>query len=216
MASSVFAEGGAEFGEVKFIHHDLLTGCIEDLFAKVSKTPRAVFYTAGMGKMDHFSNVDVSFIRSCYAINAEIPTIIIRNYFSQILHDDRFHMSCVTSIAGQVVSPLFSVYAASKAAISRLIESINVELQVAGRTNFITDFCPGHFSGSSFFGGETDLSALADTSRRLIGATFAGERMVIPKDEEIYRSVINEYHRDRDVFGMKSYEYKMKRMQGSE
>jgi short-subunit dehydrogenase len=216
LAKGVFAEGSVEGGKVRFIRHDLLTDCLEELFKKVSERPRAVFYTAGIGKLEHFYDTDVSFIRACYAVNTEIPTIIIRNYFSRIFNDDQFRLGCVTSISGQLVSPLFSVYAASKAAISRLIESINVEIQAAGRSNFITDFCPGHFSGSSFSGGETDLSGLTEISRKLVDATFSSTRIFIPDYEDVYLSVINEYHQDRESFGLKSYAHKMKRMQKSE
>jgi short-subunit dehydrogenase len=216
LAKSVFSEGSAEGDKVKFIRHDLLTDCLDELFTKVSERPRAVFYTAGIGKLEHFSDTDISFIRSCYAVNTEIPTIIIKKYYSRMCHDDQFHFGCVTSVAGQIASPLFSVYAASKAATSRLIESINIELQAAGRSNFITDFCPGHFSGSSFSGGETDLSGLTKISRQLVDATFSSARIFIPAYNEVYSSVIKRYHQNREAFGLESYEYKMKRMKKSE
>lgn len=211
LAEETFAKELIADGQVKFIRHDLLRDDLSDLFARVAGKPRAVFYTAGIGRLEPFSDTESSYIRACYAINAEIPTMLIKKYYTDLCGEDSFHFGCVTSIAGQIVSPLFSVYAASKAAASRLIESVNIELKASGSGNRITDFCPGNFGGSSFSGGDTDISKLAVLSSQLIEATFSNKVLFIPSYEEVYKSVIERYRDDSETFGLSSYEYKRER-----
>ena len=62
------------------------------------------------------------------------------------------------SISGWMSSPLTSVYAASKAAVVRFVESVNIELEVSGTENRILDVSPASFRGSRFYGGKNDLS----------------------------------------------------------
>jgi short-subunit dehydrogenase len=166
--------------------------------------------------LEEFQSTDSSYISSCYMLNSILPARLILHYYDAIAGADDFYFGCVTSIAGQVVSPLFSVYAASKAATSRLIESINVELVVAGATNRITDFCPGHIVGSSFYGRSTNLVDLNDKAKQLVEATFMKTKLSIPDYETVYKSVIEDYNTDRDAFGISSYAYKLKRGQRNE
>ena len=213
LAQETFAATEVADRQVKFIRHDLLADDLSDLFAKVAQKPLAVFYTAGIGRLQPFSDTDTSYVHACYAINAEIPTVLIKKHYGALCGQDAFYLGCVTSIAGQIVSPLFSVYAASKAAASRLIESVNIELMATGSRNRITDFCPGNFSGSSFSGDDTDLPKLAELSGQLIETTFSRAGLFIPDYETIYKSVIERYRNDFEAFGLSSYEYKMKRSQ---
>jgi short-subunit dehydrogenase len=216
LAQETFAAADVAEGQVKFIPHDLLTDDLSNLFAKVAQKPLAVFYTAGIGRLQPFSDTDTSYVRACYAINAEIPTVLIKKHYGDLCGQEDFYLGCVTSIAGQIVSPLFSVYAASKAATSRLIESVNIELKASGSRNRITDFCPGNFSGSSFSGGPTDLSKLAELALQLVETTFSRAKLFIPDYETVYKSVIERYRNDGETFGLSSYEYKIKRNRSNE
>lgn len=216
LAQETFAATTVADGQVKFIPHDLLVDDLNNLFAKVAGKPLAVFYTAGIGRLQPFCDTDTSYVRACYAINAEIPTVLIKKYYDDLCGREDFYLGCVTSITGQIVSPLFSVYGASKAATSRLIESVNIELKVIGSRNRITDFCPGNFSGSSFSGGPTDLSKLAELAVQLINTTFSRTGLFIPDYETVYKSVFERYRNDGETFGLSSYEYKMERSRSNE
>lgn len=210
-AKSVFSELSVQAGRVKFIRHNLVADRLEQLLPQVHSAPDAVFYIAGAGRIEAFSETNPEYIRNCFMINAEVPANLIAHYYPRLLNQSDFFFGCVTSIAGQIVSPLFSVYAASKAAESRLIESVNIELKAAGAVNNITDFCPGNFAGSSFFGDVTDLPRLSNLAAQLIKATFSKVNRFIPNYETVYRSVIEQYHADSEQFGLSSYEFKMKR-----
>ncbi len=71
------------------------------------------------------------------------------------------------SIAGLISSPLFATYGATKAAVCNGIESLNIELEMAGTENRILNVSPGSIKGTKFNGGTNDLSqteALAQAS----------------------------------------------------
>lgn len=211
LAKKTFTEIESSGVNVKYISHDFLTDNLSDLLQKVSKNPAAVFYVAGIGRLEHFVESEDAYIRGCYAINAEVPTLLLKSYYENLSGKNNFYYGHVTSIAGQLVSPLFSVYAASKAAASRLIETVNIELKASGCKNRITDFCPGNFAGSSFSGGDTDLSKLHDLSSQLVDQTFAHTGLFIPDYDTIYKSVIERYQADGETFGISSYKHKIER-----
>ena len=66
---------------------------------------------------------------------------------------ENFYCAVMVSIAGRLSSPLFSVYSATKAALSKFIEAINVELDVQGSKNRILEVSPGSLKGTGFTGG---------------------------------------------------------------
>lgn len=198
------------------IRHDLIKDNIEDLLLEVHQEPDAIFYTAGIGQLGSFSDSSKQYVENCFHLNSIVPAIIIKHHFTQIESNRDLYIGIATSIAGQLVSPLFSVYAASKAATSRLIESINIELLAGGHKNVITDYCPGNFQGSSFYGGTTDLDKLAELASDFIDTTLEKTPFKIPKYDEIYKSVIDRYNTDKTAFGISSYEFKLNRSKNSE
>lgn len=212
LARKVFPNSLIRAGRIKFITHDLLVDDLQSLFLQVDQHPLIVFYVAGIGRLEAFSDTKVSYVRSCYAVNAEIPTIVFNKYYSNLCGRQEFYLGCVTSIAGQLASPLFSVYAASKAATSRLIESINVELAARGAVNRITDFCPGQFTGSSFSGGDTKLVKLMNLADELIESTLKKKWLFIPSYESVYKRVLERYQEDVQEFGRESYKFKAGRI----
>ena len=113
------------------------------------------------------------------------------------------------SIAGLLSSPLFSVYAASKAAICRFIESVNIELEVKGTENRILNISPASIQGTKFNGGSNEPSRVEELAGRIVEKMFASEELFIPQYEEIYRAVLERYEKDPHEYGIHSYEYKM-------
>ena len=90
----------------------------------------ALYITAGFGHLRFFQDLSESYIQSSFSVNAIAPIQIIRHYYDRLLSKEVFYCGVMVSIAGRLSSPLFSVYSATKAALSKFIEAVNVELDV--------------------------------------------------------------------------------------
>ena len=115
----------------------------------------------------------------------------------------------MVSIAGFMSSPFFSVYGASKAALKIFIESVNVELEKSGTTNRILNVSPGSIKGTSFNQGKTDLQQTKQLASEIIDHLNNKDDLFIPQYEEIFKEVLNRYHKDFRAEGSHSYDYKI-------
>ena len=106
-------------------------------------------------------------------------------------------------------SPFFSLYAATKAALKVFIESVNVELEKSGSTNRILNVSPGSLKGTSFNKGKTDLSATEPMATEILAHIEAKDDLFIPQYEEIFKQVLERYHKDFREEGRHSYDYKV-------
>lgn len=134
---------------------------------------------------------------------------IIQQFYERIKGSRPFFSGIVGSIAGLVSSPLFSVYAATKAAICRFAESVNIELEESGSANRILNISPGSIAGTGFNGGETDVAQLETLSGEILERLFRRETLYIPQYQEVYAGVIDRYRADAHAFGVQSYRYKL-------
>ena len=165
--------------------------------------------TAGFGNVKTFEYVDITEIDKILNINTISIIKIIKYFYSRIHGESDFYSGVLCSIAGLISSPLFSVYSASKAALCKLIESVNVELEVEGASNRILNVSPGSIKGTSFNGGETKIDELSDLSQQILDNLFMRNQMFIPQYEEVYENVINRYKLSPHDFGVESYKYKL-------
>ena len=168
----------------------------------------SLYITAGFGHLRFFQDLDDAYIQDIFAVNSVGPIRIIRHYYDKMLHDDDFVCAVMVSIAGRLSSPLFSVYSATKAALSKFVEAVNVELEVQGSANRILEVSPGSLKGTGFNGGVSNpgqTSALAD---EIIERAQRHEELFIPQYEEVFKDVIARYEADAHKFGMDSYWYK--------
>lgn len=115
----------------------------------------------------------------------------------------------MVSIAGHVSSPLFSVYSASKSAIARFIESVNIEIEASGYENQILDVSPGSIKGTKFSGGENNISLTSSLANDIINNCFERKRLFIPQYKEIFEKVLLDYQNDPHAYGIYSYNYKI-------
>lgn len=115
----------------------------------------------------------------------------------------------MVSIAGWMSSPLFAVYGATKAALKVFIESVNVELLKSSSENRILNVSPGSIKGTSFNQGKTDLSLTSSLSKEIISHLEAKDDVFIPNYDDVFKNVLERYHRDFRKEGIHSYEYKM-------
>ena len=119
----------------------------------------------------------------------------------------------MVSIAGRLSSPLFSVYSATKAALSKFIEAVNVELDVQGSKNRILEVSPGSLKGTGFTGGPSQPELTATLADEIICRAENHEELFIPLYEEVFKDVIARYEADAHKYGVESYWYKKKRLE---
>lgn len=174
----------------------------------------ALFITAGFGHLKFFQELSEEYIQGSFSVNAVAPIQIIRHYYDRMLAEKDFTCAVMVSIAGRLSSPLFSVYSATKAALSKFIEAVNVELDVQGSRNRILEVSPGSLKGTGFTGGASQPELTAALADEIIARAKRHERLFIPQYDEVFKGVIARYEADAHKFGVESYWYKQKRLEG--
>lgn len=196
---------------IEFVQFDLTQTNVADVLSAM-KDIRWLYITAGFGNLRFFQENDDRYIRDSFAVNSVAPICIIRHFYEQMLSPEPFYCGVMVSIAGRLNSPLFSIYSATKAALAKFIEAVNVELEVQGSENKILEVSPGVIEGTGFYGKANDPSRTAELAKEIIARSERREMLYIPKYEEVFQDVIRRYHEDGHQFGVESYEYKQKRM----
>lgn len=172
------------------------------------ETVELLMITAGFGRVADFEYLHPGEIQNMLQVNLVAGVRIIRLFYHRINNVRPFYCGMMGSIAGLVSSPMFSVYAASKAGICRFVESVNVELAMSGTSNRILNVSPGSVKGTRFNGGENDLSNTQVLAQQILDHLFASNELFIPDYEPTYKDVLARYTADAVAFGNSSYEYK--------
>ncbi len=200
----VLPEGSYSYEYINLIYLD------EERLAELAEDEdlEVLMITAGIGRVAEFELFKTYEIGNIMTVNATSTIKILRLFYDRINSDRDFYAGVMGSISGWISSPMAAVYSSSKAAVCRLIESVNIELEVAGRTNRILNVSPGSFSGSRFYGGPNRMDLLSGLAGEITQRFFARETLYIPQYEEIYKDVIGRYQRDPHEYGLHSYKYK--------
>ena len=169
----------------------------------------SLFITAGFGKLSLFKDLDEQYIINSFNVNTIACIRTIKHFYNRLLQQDNFYCGVMVSIAGFMSSPFFSVYGASKAALKIFIESVNVELEKSGTTNRILNVSPGSIKGTSFNQGKTDVQQTKQLASEIISHLKDKDDLFIPQYEEIFKEVLNRYHKDFRAEGSHSYDYKI-------
>lgn len=164
--------------------------------------------TAGFGRVALFEEIEEQEIIDLFMVNSIATIRIIKHFYQQLLNDENFYCVIIGSIAGFVSSPFLSVYGASKAAICKFIESVNVELIQHGSSNRILNVSPGLIKGTKFYNTENDINALHPLALEIINNMFQKNDLFIPNYDNTYRNVLKRYTSDFRTFGIQSYKYK--------
>ena len=203
------AEVSEEFRHPKFIskQFDLCSDdySIFDTFADID----TLIITAGFGRLAHFKDVEEQHIVDSFTVNSTAVIRILHHFFPRINSSEPFYCGVMGSIAGFISSPLFAVYGATKAALKIFIESVNVELEMAGTQNRILNISPGSIKGTAFYNGKNDLSVTRELAKDILSHLWAHDDLFIPQYEEIFKAVLERYHNDFRAEGRHSYEYKL-------
>ncbi len=183
----------------------------DELLTSLAGDPEvsSLIITAGYGRICGLEYLHTAEIRNMLTVNTLSVITAIRIFWQRLISKEGFCCAVMGSIAGLVSSPLFSVYAASKAALCRFIESVNVELEAAKTENRILNVSPGSIKGTRFSGGENDSSATESLAADIIDKMNKRELLFIPDYEKTYKGVIESYNANAHAYGMHSYEYKL-------
>lgn len=177
---------------------------IENLLLSVD----CLIITAGIGRVSKFENLNHLEIEKTININFLNTVKILNIFYQKLLSTDDAYCMVVGSFAGELSSPLFSVYGACKAGINKLCESLNIELEMSNSKNRITNVMPLSFTGSSFNGGKTDVSMLNEIAKDSIEYMYQRRDAYIPQDE-LCSDILGKYRNDKYAFGISSYKYKI-------
>ena len=164
--------------------------------------------TAGFGRVADFEYFHTAEIKNMMTVNATATIQILRLFYERIKDSDRFYCGVMGSISGLMSSPSAALYAASKSAVCRLIESVNIELEVSGTDNRILNVSPASFKGSRFYGGKNQLELLNPLAEEIIEHLMAADTLLIPQYEETFKAVLERYHDDPHEYGLHSYQFK--------
>ena len=166
--------------------------------------------SAGFGRIAPFEDIEEVEIINSFKVNTVSAIRIIKKFYNKLCENENFYCAVMSSIAGLISSPLFSVYGATKASICKFIESINIELEMKGSPNRILNVSPGTIKGTKFNNGVNDINLTADLAKEILNKMFARENIFIPDYEKTYKGVLERYHANAHEFGIQSYEYKKK------
>lgn len=182
-----------------------------DIFKKIYEDTdvELLMITAGYGRVSRFENLDITEIKNQMQVNAVSIMEIIRYFYDRILDTKKFYTGVMVSIAGRISSPLFSTYSASKAALSKFIEALNIELEKGNTKNRILEVSPGSLKGTRFNGGKNDISQTSEIANQIIDYLYSQHTLFIPDYEKTYKAVIDRYQTDARKFGLESYDYKI-------
>lgn len=164
--------------------------------------------TAGFGRIASFDDLLEPEIQNSFQVNSISVIKTLHYFFPRMKQKESFHCAVMGSIAGLISSPLFATYGATKAAVCNAIESLNIELEMAGTQNRILNVSPGSIKGTKFNGGDNDLSKTEALAKAIIDKMEGKETIFIPQYDEIYRDVLERYHQNPHQFGLDSYQYK--------
>ena len=190
-------DGILDSGSFRFTHCDLLD-FDEDIFTMLSQDPSVsvLMITAGIGRICDFQYFHTAEIEKMLTIDTVSTIKILRIFYDRMLEKEDFYTGVLGSISGWMSSPSAAVYASAKAAVVRLIESVNIELEEYDSPNRILDVSPSSFKGSRFYGKQNDLSLMAPLADEIVEHLFARDTRFIPQYEETFRAVLQRYHDD--------------------
>ena len=210
LADRVAPAIGEHLGNTQFITVDLSK---DDISVLKGLDIDTLVFAAGIGRLNFFSAISADEIKKNFSVNCVSAIKLIKLYYDKLLSKSDFYCAVITSIAGMVASPLYSVYSATKGALVKFIEAANAELSYIGSPNKILDIAPGFIGGTGFHGGACTVAEednLVNLSEAMVKAMLRRDDVYIPKFDETYSRVLNSYNANPAAFATDSLIYKLK------
>ena len=199
-----------QLGQLENIHFQQVNLLTTDFsFLEDFKSIDTLVITAGFGRIAPFEEILEQEIQNNFQVNSISVMKVLHFYFPRMKQKKPFRCAVMGSIAGLISSPLFATYGATKAAVCNGIESLNIELEMAGTENRILNVSPGSIKGTKFNGGANDLSQTEALAQAIIQQMELKQTLYIPQYEEVFKGVLERYHDDPRKFGLDSYQYKL-------
>ena len=199
-----------QLGQLENIHFQQVNLLTTDFsFLEDFKSIDTLVITAGFGRIAPFEEILEQEIQNNFQVNSISVMKVLHFYFPRMKQKEPFRCAVMGSIAGLISSPLFATYGATKAAVCKGIESLNIELEMAGTENRILNVSPGSIKGTKFNGGTNDLSQTEALAQAIIQQMELKQTLYIPQYEEVFKGVLERYHDDPRKFGLDSYQYKL-------
>ena len=199
-----------QLGQLENIHFQQVNLLTTDFsFLEDFKSIDTLVITAGFGRIAPFEEILEQEIQNNFQVNSISVMKVLHFYFPRMKQKEPFRCAVMGSIAGLISSPLFATYGATKAAVCNGIESLNIELEMAGTENRILNVSPGSIKGTKFNGGTNDLSQTEALAQAIIQQMELKQTLYIPQYEEVFKGVLERYHDDPRKFGLDSYQYKL-------
>lgn len=199
-----------QLGQLENIHFQQVNLLTTDFsFLEDLKSIDTLVITAGFGRIAPFEEILEQEIQNNFQVNSISVMKVLHFYFPRMKQKEPFRSAVMGSIAGLISSPLFATYGATKAAVCNGIESLNIELEMAGTENRILNVSPGSIKGTKFNGGANDLSQTEALAQAIIQQMELKQTLYIPQYEEVFKGVLERYHDDPRKFGLDSYQYKL-------
>ena len=196
---------------IRFHEFDLLNAdySVFDQFTSIN----TLIITAGFGRLALFKDVQEDEIINSFMVNSIGVIRIIKRFYNKMLSTTDFYCAVMGSISGYLSSPFYSIYGATKAALCKFIESVNVELEKNGTNNRILNISSGSIAGTKFNNGkENDLDSLKSLTIHILEQLYTKSDLYIPDYEKTYKEVLNRYQTDFRSFGLQSYDYKLNKI----
>lgn len=201
--------GELQEGKYEYHHCDLLDFDEEQIKSYADDMDITfLMITAGFGRVAGFEYFHTAEIKNMMMVNATATIQILRVFYDRISRKEPFFCGVMGSISGLMTSPLAAIYAASKAAIFRFIESVNIELEVRGTDNRILNVAPSSFKGSRFYGGSNQVDLLQELANDIVNHIYEKDTLYIPQYEERFKAILKQYYEDPHGYGLHSYQYK--------
>ncbi len=203
----VVALGRGEPAGLDFVRFNLLS---DDwaIFKDAISDADALIVTAGAGRVAAFDALSEAEVSRAFRLNAEGAAQALHAAFAKLKGGADFHCAVLGSVAGLLPSPLMAAYGAAKAAVEKLISSLNAELHEFGSQNRILGVYPGHFEGTGFDGGADAPEKTRALAEGILRRMWARELRWIPGWDEVYRSVFERCAADPEGFALESARYK--------
>lgn len=196
-----------ELPGAEFVRFNLLSDEIASLRAYAEGVD-ALVVVAGAARTAPFEELSSAEVARAFQLNAEAPAEVLHAFYDRLRGADDFYCAVVGSVAGLLASPLLAAYGAAKAAVAKLVESLNAELAFAQSPNRILGVYPGYIAGTRFHGGENDMEKTLPLADELLRRMEARQTEWIPRYEETYRGVLERYAADPCAFAQQSIRYK--------